>query len=121
MKRKLPKIIATAVVFTFSFSAFSQVTTDKRVTEKKLSENGQPSLITFNDKSAYKGTDFKTVFKEQLGLKQNQSFSKIKTEMDKEGFTHEKFQLFEQGIKVEFANYTLHSKERKLGSVSLNV
>ena len=118
MKRKLPKIIATAVVFTFSFSAFSQVTTDKRVTEKKLSENGQPSLITFNDKSAYKGTDFKTVFKEQLGLKENQSFSKIKTEMDKEGFTHEKFQLFEQGIKVEFANYTLHSKEGKL--VSMN-
>ncbi|MDX6180876.1 M4 family metallopeptidase [Flavobacterium sp. Fl-77] len=114
MERKLPKIITTAVVLTFSFSAFSQVVTDKRVDLKNLSENGQPSLITFNDKSAYKGTDFKAVFKEQLGLKDNQSFSKIKTETDKEGFTHEKFQLYEQGVKVEFANYTLHSKQGKL-------
>ncbi|MBP4137980.1 M4 family metallopeptidase [Flavobacterium geliluteum] len=114
MERKLPKIITTAVVLTFSFSAFSQVVTDKRVDLKNLSENGQPSLITFSDKSDYKDKDFNTVFKEQLGLKDNQSFSKIKTETDKEGFTHEKFQLYEQGVKVEFANYTLHSKQGKL-------
>lgn len=118
MEKKLPKIIATAVVFTFSLSAFAQVSTDKRVSEKHLSENGQPSSITFTDKSSYKGADSKTVFKEQLGLKENQTFSKIKTDSDKLGFTHEKFQLYQQGIKVEFANYTLHSKDGSL--VSMN-
>nr|WP_199001320.1 M4 family metallopeptidase [Flavobacterium sp. ASV13] len=118
MERKLPKIMASAVVIlTFSVSGFAQ-NTDKRVSQKSVSENGQPSLITFSDKSTYKGTDYNTVFKEQLGLKDNQSFSKVKTESDKDGFTHEKFQLYEQGIKVEFANYTLHSKEGKL--VSMN-
>jgi len=118
MERKLPKIMASAVVIlTFSVSGFAQ-NTDKRVSQKSVSENGQPSLITFSDKSTYKGTDYNTVFKEQLGLKDNQSFSKVKIESDKEGFTHEKFQLYEQGIKVEFANYTLHSKEGKL--VSMN-
>ena len=118
MERKLPKIMASAVVIlTFSVSGFAQ-NTDKRVSQKNVSENGQPSLITFSDKSTYKETDYNTVFKEQLGLKDNQSFSKVKTESDKDGFTHEKFQLYEQGIKVEFANYTLHSKEGKL--VSMN-
>ncbi|SHL74056.1 M4 family metallopeptidase [Flavobacterium chilense] len=118
MERKLPKIMASAVIIlTFSVSGFAQ-NTDKRVSQKSVSENGQPSLITFSDKSTYKGTDYNTVFKEQLGLKDNQSFSKVKTESDKDGFTHEKFQLYEQGIKVEFANYTLHSKEGKL--VSMN-
>lgn len=118
MDRKLPKIMASAVVIlTFSVSGFAQ-NTDKRVSQKNVSENGQPSLITFSDKSTYRGTDYNTVFKEQLGLKDNQSFSKIKIESDREGFTHEKFQLYEQGIKVEFANYTLHSKEGKL--VSMN-
>lgn len=118
MKRKLPKIMATTAVFlTFSLSGFAQ-NTDKRVSKKEISENGQPSLITFSDKSTYKGTDSEKVFKEQLGLKDNQSFSKMKTESDKEGFTHEKFQLYEQGVKVEFANYTLHSKQGKL--VSMN-
>jgi bacillolysin len=118
MKCKLPKILAAAAVFAFSCSALAQVTTDKRVSSKNVSENGQPSLITFSDKSTYKSTDAKTVFKEQLPLTATQSFSKVKTESDKEGFTHEKFQLYEQGIKVEFAKYTLHSKNGKL--VSMN-
>jgi bacillolysin len=118
MERKLPKIMAsTVVILTFSVAGFAQ-STDKRVSQKNVSENGQPSLITFSDKSTYKGTDYNTVFKEQLGLKDNQSFSKVKVESDKEGFTHEKFQLYEQGVKVEFANYTLHSKAGKLTSMN---
>jgi bacillolysin len=117
MERKLPKIMAaTAVVLTFSMSGFAQ-NTDKRVSKKDLSENGSPSLITFSDISTYKGSDSQLVFKEQLGLKDNQSFSKVRTESDREGFTHEKFQLYEQGVKVEFANYTLHSKGGKLVSM----
>ncbi|WP_264535568.1 M4 family metallopeptidase [Flavobacterium sp. N1736] len=116
MKKKLPGFITTAVVFTFTLSSFAQ--TDKQVNQKSVSENGQPSLITFNEKSTYKGSDSQKVFKEQLGLKETQSFAKIKTVSDKQGYTHEKFQLYEQGIKVEFANYTLHSKDGKL--ISMN-
>ncbi|TDO83976.1 putative secreted protein (Por secretion system target) [Flavobacterium chryseum] len=118
MKKKLPKIIATAAIFTFSFTSFAQVATDKQVSQKSVSENGQPSLITFNEKSTYKGSDSQKVFKEQLGLKDTQTFAKVRTESDKQGYTHERFQLYEQGIKVEFANYTLHSKDGKL--VSMN-
>lgn len=117
MKRKLPRIITTAVVMTLSFSAAAQVA-DKRVSQKNVSENGQPSLITFSKESTYKGTDSQKVFKEQLGLKDNQAFKIVKAETDKQGYTHEKFQLYEQGIKVEFANYTLHSQNGKL--VSMN-
>ncbi|RZJ53258.1 MAG: T9SS type A sorting domain-containing protein [Flavobacterium sp.] len=118
MKSTLPKIVGTTVAaLTFSLSAFAQQT-DKRINQKSLSENGQPSLITFNDKSTYKGSDYEKVFKEQLALKDNQSFSKIKTVSDRQGFTHEKFQLYEQGIKVEFASYTLHSKNGKLESMN---
>lgn len=63
MEKKLPKIVTTTVVMlTFSLTAFSQVT-DKRVSQKSLSENGLPSLITFSDKSTYKGSDFNAVFK----------------------------------------------------------
>ncbi|MBF7092811.1 M4 family metallopeptidase [Flavobacterium sp. ALJ2] len=118
MKSTLPKIVTTtAVVLTFSLSAFAQIT-DKRVSQKNVSENGQPSLITFSDQSTYRGSDSQKVFKDQLGLKENQSFARVKTESDQQGYTHEKFQLYEQGIKVEFANYTLHSKDGKL--VSMN-
>ncbi|WP_281231383.1 M4 family metallopeptidase [Flavobacterium gelatinilyticum] len=116
MKRTLPGITA-AFLLTFSFSSFAQ-NTDKRVSQKNVSENGQPSLITFSEVSTYKGSESQKVFKEQLGLKDTQSFLQVKTESDKQGYIHEKFQLYEQGIKVEFANYTLHSKNGKL--VSMN-
>jgi Zn-dependent metalloprotease len=118
MEKKLPKIIATVAIFTFSLTSFAQVASDKQVSQKNVSENGQPSLITFNEKSTYKGSDSQKVFKEQLGLKDTQTFARVRTESDKQGYTHERFQLYEQGIKVEFANYTLHSKDGKL--VSMN-
>lgn len=116
MKKKLPKIVATTMVLTFSLSAFAQV--DKRISQKSVSENGQPSLITFNELANYKNSESQKVFKEQLGLKDTQSFARVRSESDKQGYTHEKFQLYEQGIKVEFANYTLHSKGGKV--VSMN-
>lgn len=120
MKRKLPKILVAGIIFTFSASAFAQIAADKdkRISQKSVSENGQPSLITFSEVSSYRSSEAQKVFKEQLGLKDTQSFSKIKTETDKQGYVHEKFQLYDQGIKVEFANYTLHSKGGKL--VSMN-
>lgn len=101
----------------FTVSSFAQET-DKNVNQKSSGENGLPNLITFKEKSGYKSSDFQKIFKDQLGLKQNQNFSKLRSELDREGFTHEKFQLYHQGIKVEFATYTLHSKNGKLVSMS---
>ena len=118
MKKKLQKIIALAFTASMlSLSGFAQKT-EKGISQKNISENGSPSSINFNEKSTYKKSDYKKVFKDQLGLKENQSFSKIKTESDAKGYTHEKFQLYEQGIKVEFATYTLHSKNDKLASMN---
>ncbi len=118
MEIKLQKTIALSfVVSMLSLTAFSQKT-EKGIEQKHLSENGSPSSITFNDKSDYKTSDSQMVFKEQLGLKDNQSLIKVKSEADAEGFTHEKYQLYQQGIKVEFATYTLHSKGEKVASMN---
>jgi Zn-dependent metalloprotease/chitodextrinase len=118
MEKKLQKIIAMAFVTSmFSLSAFAQET-DKGISQKNLSDNGSPSSITFNDKSTYRASDYKKVLKDQLKLNEDQSFSKIKTETDAKGYTHNRFQLYQQGIKVEFATYTLHSKSDKLESMN---
>jgi bacillolysin len=90
----------------------------KNVKQKFLDQRGRPSLIVFNEKSSYKESDSQKAFKEQLDLKDNSSFTKTKSEKDKLGFLHEKFQLFHQGLKVEFSTYTLHFKSGKLESMS---
>ncbi|WP_395046236.1 M4 family metallopeptidase [Flavobacterium sp.] len=117
MKKQFGGIASVFAMSLFALSSFAQET-DKNVNQKSLGENGLPNLITFNEESAYKSSDFQQVFRDQLGLKQNESFSRIKNESDPEGFTHEKFQLFHEGIKVEFSTYTLHSKNGKIASMS---
>jgi Zn-dependent metalloprotease len=118
MKKEL--LGKVALFMTASLLAFEANAQDasKNVKEKFTDERGKPSLIVFNEKSTYKNTDSQKAFKEQLELKDNSSFTKTKTEIDKLGFSHEKFQLFHQGIKVEFSTYTLHSKSGKLESMS---
>ncbi|SEA17511.1 Por secretion system C-terminal sorting domain-containing protein [Flavobacterium gillisiae] len=90
----------------------------KNVKQKFIDQRGKPSLIIFNEKSSYKESDSQKAFKEQLDLKDNSNYTKTKSEKDKLGFLHEKFQLFHQGVKVEFSTYTLHSKSGKLESMS---
>ena len=117
MKKQFRGIASVFALSLFTLSSFAQEK-DKNVNQKSSGENGLPNLITFNEKSTYKSSDFQQVFRDQLGLKQNEAFSKIKNESDPQGFNHEKFQLFHQGIKVEFSTYTLHSKNGKIASMS---
>ncbi|WP_264520107.1 M4 family metallopeptidase [Flavobacterium sp. N1994] len=105
------------LVSLFTFSSYAQEG-DKNVKQKIMDEKGNISLITFNEKSSYKSGDFNQVFKDQLKLKNNSSFQKTSTETDQKGYVHEKFQLFHKGVKVEFASYTLHSKNGSLVSMS---
>lgn len=116
-KTILSKGILAVVVTLFSTLIYAQ-TANRVVKEKISSHNGLPSLITFNEKSTYKTNDYQQVFVEQLGLKSNSNFTKIKSETDNIGFTHEKFQLFHQNIKVEFATYILHTKAGKIESMN---
>jgi len=118
MKRNLPfQLGLLTMVSMFAFSSYAQEG-DKNVKQKITDEKGNTSLITFNEKSSYKSSDFEQVFKDQLKLKSNSSFQKTTSETDQKGFVHEKFQLYHKGIKVEFATYTLHSKNGTIVSMS---
>jgi len=101
----------------FALNSFAQ-DSGKNVKQKILGENGKPSLIVFNENSNYKASDHQLLFKEQLELNDNSKFNSVKLESDEFGFSHEKFQMSHQGIKVEFATYSLHSKNGKLESMS---
>ena len=58
MKKKLLSKIA--LVMSMSLFAIEGIAQDsaKNVKQKVISENGKPSLITFNEKSTYKSTDW---------------------------------------------------------------
>ena len=118
MKTKLLGKIALFASVSFLALQANAQEAGKNIQQKITDERGKPSLIVFNEKSSYKSSDSQKAFTEQLGLKVNSNFSKTKSETDKLGFSHDKFQLYHEGIKVEFSTYTLHSKSGKLQSMS---
>jgi len=117
MKNKLRKALALSLLTSFSFLSQAQEV-DRNIKEKFFDEKGQPTLIIFNEESNLSPSNFQSIFKENLKLKNGFSFQKIKEETDNIGLLHEKFQLYYNNVKVEFATYTINSKGGRI--VSMN-
>ena len=117
IKTTTTKALALSLFSFMSIASYAQEG-DKNVKQKVTDEKGNLSMITFSERSTYKVSDSREIFKNQFGLKEGSDFQKVKTETDELGFTNEKFQLFHQGIKVEFATYSLHSKAGVLKSMN---
>ncbi len=77
-----------------------------------------PEFININesDAQAEKGNILQTYFK----MEASDALRPIKTEQDPLGLTHEKFQQYYKGIKVESATTTLHSKAGKATMITGN-
>ncbi|SEW26366.1 Por secretion system C-terminal sorting domain-containing protein [Chryseobacterium wanjuense] len=90
---------------------------DQRITI----ENGRSSLITFKPGSAAKdlaASDNEKFFSEIFSLPLGSKMVKTKSAKLFSDFADEKYQLYHNGLKVEFANYTLHYIKGNL--VSMN-
>ncbi len=79
----------------------------------------QPTTFIKLDKSTnYSLQNAKQIIKENLKMSTKDNLIKIKTEKDKLGFTHEKYQQTFKGIKVEFGTYTVHAKNGSIKSMN---
>ncbi|MFD1094454.1 M4 family metallopeptidase [Salegentibacter chungangensis] len=116
-KKLLFNSVIIAGLTLFSFQANAQ-DSEKDVKKRINDEKGKPTLIVFKENSSYNASQHRKLFKEQLELNDRVNFSKIKSENDNAGYQHDKYQMFYEGVKVEFATYTIHSKGENLQSMS---
>ena len=98
--------------FTFSYSYAQKIEIIKK------GVNSTPKYIKFDASQKSDTQDSKTILRKFLPVKENDDFILLKSETDKLGFTHEKFQQYHNGIKVEYAFYTLHIKAGKPQSMN---
>ncbi|NIF04446.1 T9SS type A sorting domain-containing protein [Chryseobacterium sp. Tr-659] len=116
MKNKL-----TLMIFVPLLVSGISLQAQKYVGQRINSEDGRSSLIIFNPGAAAKDvalSDNERFFSEVLNLPAGSKM--VKTESAKlfSDFSDERYQLYHNGIKVEFARYTLHYIKGSL--VSMN-
>ncbi len=100
-----------------SMTLFSQET-EKQVNRKITNTSGQTEFVSFNENVRYSRKNASDVIKEHFNIKEGTSFNLLSTQTDELGFTHEKYQLYLQGILVEFATFTIHHKKNILQSIT---
>jgi bacillolysin len=89
-----------------------------RLQKKELAADGQPALIEFQAASRPSAADGAFVLREQLGLGQDEQMRPARLETDPLGFTHQKFEQYYKGVKIEHATYTVHARGGAVESLS---
>lgn len=113
----LKKVALFSVVSMLSCATFAQET-DQKIKSKQTDQNGQLSFVTFKENSNYPVDSFEKILKAEFQLQDGTQFVKLYTEIDQLGFTHDKYQLYKSGVKIEFATYTVHSKNAKIFAIN---
>ncbi|TVT41937.1 T9SS type A sorting domain-containing protein [Hymenobacter setariae] len=89
-----------------------------RVQKKELGQDGQPTLIQFREGARPSSGDGAFVLREQLGLGSDEQMRTARLETDQLGFSHQKFDQYYKGVKVEHATYTVHARRSAVESLS---
>ncbi len=87
------------------------------IPEEKITDP-KTGLKVFNQNTSYQLSDAKTIFKKHLKIKSSDALVQTVSKKDDLGFTHDKYQQHYKGVKVEFADYTLHAKDGKVSAMS---
>ncbi|MGE0076680.1 MAG: M4 family metallopeptidase, partial [Bacteroidales bacterium] len=91
----------------------------QEVQKKDLDQNGFPTFVKFDTKGkTYAKAESKAVLSNVLNLTKNDDYKTLRSEKDQVGFTHEKFQQYYKGVKVEYGTYTVHSRNSVIESMS---
>ena len=77
-------------------------------------------IIQFNEKSQTKASDFFQKFTRKLEIKNDDTFSLIKSENDNIGFTHYRYQQNYKNLPLDGVQFLLHEKNGKLVSANGN-
>lgn len=78
--------------------------------------DGLPEFVQFP--AAARPADARLAFAATLPLTQHDELRVARTETDELGFSHEKFQQYFKGVKVEHATYTAHRRNGQVESLS---
>lgn len=104
----MKKVYFFLVSLLFAFSSFL---TQAQEMEQIINDpNGNPKTIKFTQGTKVSADDTKSLLLSYLPQASENDFILIKSEKDQLGMTHDKYQQYYNGIKVEYGTYTVNTK-----------
>jgi len=90
------------------------------VAKKELGRDGQPTLIEFSaaGRATMRAASSAQIIRQQLALGADDQLLPARLETDQLGFSHQRYEQYYKGVKVEHAVYTAHSRGGLLESLS---
>lgn len=111
----MKKLITFFTIYLF----FSAIIFAQEIQQQNLDRNGYPTFVKFDTKlKSVSKDETKTVLARLVNMNENGEYKPLRTENDKLGYVHERFQQYYNGIKVENGVYIAHSKNNVLESIS---
>ncbi len=106
--------------FTFLFLlVFMSATFAQQVEKQVIDRNGFPAFVKYDTKvKSFSKSETKDVLSGIFNMTKNDEFKSLRSEKDQIGYTHERFQQYYKGIKVEKGVYIVHSREGAIESLS---
>ncbi|MGD9977862.1 MAG: M4 family metallopeptidase [Bacteroidales bacterium] len=114
MKTLMKKILIFIAIVLLHFTLFAQLA----VKEKYMGNDSIPRLIVFEENNLKSAVS--SVFKEHLNLTQDDDLVYKSEFTDDLGETHQIYQQFYKGIKVESGIYKMHTKNGMIKAISGN-
>ena len=111
---------SAAALLLFASFASAQAQDAARIASKVVGKDGQPELVQFSaeGKAALRGLSGDQVLRQQLALTNADQMVQRTAETDQLGFVHQRFAQYYQGIRVEHADYLVHSKGGSVESIN---
>ena len=111
---------SAAALLLFATFASAQAQDAARIANKVVGNDGQLELVQFTaeGKAALRGLSGDQVLRQQLALTNADQMVQRTADTDQLGFVHQRFAQYYQGIRVEHADYLVHSKGGTVESIN---
>ncbi|MCK9612929.1 MAG: M4 family metallopeptidase [Bacteroidales bacterium] len=113
------------ISFAFIISLFLAIVTASAQISKNITKiatiTAPSGWIQFHEDKNINPSNVFNVYKGEFGLTNNEQMIAVRTESDKLGFTHQRYQQYCQNIPIEGAEFIIHSKNGKAVSGNGNI
>jgi Zn-dependent metalloprotease/chitodextrinase len=116
--KKTKKLIFLLTLSGSLFSMATQTIVAQNKTDEPKEVKRPANLLILDDSKSYSLQNSSDLLNDILGPQTEISFTPIKQEQDKLGYTHQKLQQYYSGVKVEFGTVSLHSAAGTIKAVS---